>query len=95
MKITYEGFYGFKNAGDDAFVEVSSWGAQKYWSCTNNVFIGAHLPKTVHAIKAKPSKGKGLDRVSFFQLALIFNKVLKGLPILLIQTPCSATISNE
>ena len=45
MKITYEGFYGFKNAGDDAFVEVSSWGAQKFWSCTNNVFIGAQLPK--------------------------------------------------
>lgn len=67
MKITYEGFYGFQNAGDDAFVEVSSWGAQKFWSCTNNVFIGAQLPNTVQAIKARESKGKGLDRISFLR----------------------------
>jgi polysaccharide pyruvyl transferase WcaK-like protein len=67
MKITYEGFYGFKNAGDDAFVEVSSWGAQKFWSCSKNVFIGAQLPKTSNSIVVKEFKVKGLDRVSFFQ----------------------------
>ena len=36
MKIVYEGFYGYKNAGDDAFIEVSSWGAEKYWNCKNH-----------------------------------------------------------
>ena len=51
MKIFFEGFYGFKNAGDDAFVEVSSWGAEKYWNCNDNFFLGASLPETVHKIK--------------------------------------------
>jgi len=65
-KITFEGFYGFKNAGDDAFVEVASWGAKKYWGCTNNVFLGAHLPKVINKINTRqllPTL-KGFDRVN-------------------------------
>lgn len=29
--ILFTGYYGQKNTGDDAFIEVSSWGAKKYW----------------------------------------------------------------
>ena len=65
-KITFEGFYGFKNAGDDAFVEVASWGAKKYWNCNNNVFLGAHLPQVINKINTRqllPTL-KGFDRVN-------------------------------
>ncbi|TPE42508.1 polysaccharide pyruvyl transferase family protein [Pontibacter mangrovi] len=47
-KIIFEGYYGYKNTGDDAFVEVAAWGAAKYWQCSNNFFVGQHLPETVH-----------------------------------------------
>ncbi len=66
MKIVYEGFYGFKNTGDDAFIEVSTWGAEKYWECRNNVFLGASLPDTIYTINKKqvlPSV-KGFDRIN-------------------------------
>lgn len=67
-KITFEGFYGFKNAGDDAFVEVASWGAKKYWNCNNNVFLGAHLPKVINKINTHQLLPtiKGFDRVNLF-----------------------------
>lgn len=68
-KITFEGFYGFKNAGDDAFVEVASWGSRKYWNCENNVFLGAHLPEVKNKINQSqlfPSV-KGFDRVNLFR----------------------------
>ena len=66
MKIVYEGFYGYKNAGDDAFIEVSSWGAEKYWNCKNNTFLGASLPKTIHKINTRQvfSTIKGFDRIN-------------------------------
>lgn len=65
-KITFEGFYGFKNAGDDAFVEVASWGARKYWRCRNNVFLGADLPLVKNAINQKQysPRIKGFDRLN-------------------------------
>lgn len=65
-KIVFEGFYGFKNAGDDAFVEIASWGSQEYWNCFNNVFIGASLPVTSVPINQKQilKTVKGFDRVN-------------------------------
>ncbi len=68
-KITFEGFYGFKNAGDDAFVEVSSWGSRKYWNCENNVFLGASLPETSYPINSKQilKNLKGFDRLSLLK----------------------------
>lgn len=65
-KIIFEGFYGFKNTGDDAFVEVSSWGAQKFWNCQNNVFLGNSLPKTVCPFNKKQflPNLKGTDRLN-------------------------------
>lgn len=65
-KITFEGFYGFKNAGDDAFVEVASWGSRKYWHCENNVFLGRSLPETSNLINSSQilKNIKGFDRIS-------------------------------
>lgn len=65
MKIIYEGYYGFKNAGDDAFVEVAAWGGKKYWDCSNNYFFGKSLPKTMTPIKSLKMKPnfKGMDRM--------------------------------
>lgn len=65
-KITFEGFYGFKNAGDDAFVEVASWGSRKYWHCENNVFLGRNLPETSYPINSSQilKNVKGFDRIS-------------------------------
>lgn len=64
-KTLFEGFYGFQNAGDDAFVEVSSWGANTYWNSTNNVFLGDIMPKTIATINNKQwfPKIKGFDRL--------------------------------
>ncbi len=66
MKITFEGFYGFQNAGDDAFVEVASWGSRKYWKCDNNVFLGKTIPETKYPINSTQFlKGiKGFDRLN-------------------------------
>ena len=44
MKVVYHGHYGAKNSGDDAFIEVASWGTQKYWGCTEHLFFSARIP---------------------------------------------------
>lgn len=45
MKTLYSGYYGAKNSGDDAFVEVSSWGSEKFWGCTNHLFFAESIPQ--------------------------------------------------
>lgn len=52
--ILFTGFYGHKNTGDDAFIEVAEWGARKFWNKSNNRFlaIGKNLPNAI-----VPSKG--------------------------------------
>lgn len=44
----FTGFYGQSNTGDDAFVEVTSWGSKKYWHSTRNRFLARNdsLPIT-------------------------------------------------
>jgi polysaccharide pyruvyl transferase WcaK-like protein len=44
MKAIFSGYYGAKNSGDDAFVEVSAWGSRKYWNSTEQLFFAAELP---------------------------------------------------
>lgn len=48
MRILFDGYYGVKNSGDDAFVEVVSWGALKKWKIENYRFLGKseNLPHT-------------------------------------------------
>lgn len=54
--ILFSGYYGRLNTGDDAFVEVASWGAAKYWNKRNNIFLGrqSHLPLVSTAIRGYP-----------------------------------------
>lgn len=55
-EILFTGYYGMKNTGDDAFVEVAAWGAQKYWNKNNNRFLGPNylLPTTIVPAKGFP-----------------------------------------
>ncbi|GEM62178.1 hypothetical protein SF1_01600 [Sphingobacterium faecium NBRC 15299] len=52
--IIFTGFYGQLNTGDDAFVEVASWGANKIWEKERCRFLAVQskLPDTI-----VPSKG--------------------------------------
>lgn len=54
--ILFTGFYGHKNTGDDAFVEVAEWGARKFWKKNNNRFlaINKNLPNTEIITKGYP-----------------------------------------
>ncbi|SIR44247.1 polysaccharide pyruvyl transferase family protein [Pontibacter lucknowensis] len=47
-KIIFDGYYGQLNTGDDAFVEVSAWGAETYWNTANNFFLAKSLPLIKH-----------------------------------------------
>ncbi len=44
MKIVYNGHYGAMNTGDDAFVEVASWGTQKFWGANDHCFLASKIP---------------------------------------------------
>lgn len=35
----FTGFYGYSNTGDDAFIEVASWGSKKYWGLEKTRFL--------------------------------------------------------
>jgi len=54
--ILFTGFYGFRNTGDDAFVEIASWGALNYWNKDNNRFIAKtkNLPTTLISSRGYP-----------------------------------------
>lgn len=55
-EILFTGYYGQLNTGDDAFVEVAAWGANKYWNMNNNIFLSRYenLPHTQRKIKGYP-----------------------------------------
>ncbi|PWH86972.1 polysaccharide pyruvyl transferase family protein [Brumimicrobium oceani] len=63
--ILFTGFYGNSNTGDDAFVEVASWGADKLWNKKNNRFLAVddNLPTTL-----TPSKGYPLTIPKTYRL---------------------------
>ena len=54
--IIFTGFYGQLNTGDDAFVEVASWGAEKIWKKPKNRFLAIEkkLPITIAPVKGYP-----------------------------------------
>lgn len=54
--VLFRGFYGQKNTGDDAFVEVVAWGAKKYWGVESAIFLARanRLPITQDRIKGYP-----------------------------------------
>lgn len=63
--ILFTGFYGHQNTGDDAFVEVASWGAERFWNKRNNRFLSKshNLPHTL-----QPSKGYPLTLSKTYRL---------------------------
>lgn len=66
-KIVYSGFYGFKNSGDDAFLEVCAWGSKVILNSNKTYFLGSDLPILQNESKSltKP-KFKGHDRLQGF-----------------------------
>ena len=42
--ILFYGYYGHQNTGDDAFIEVAAWGANKYWNCASPKFLTENMP---------------------------------------------------
>lgn len=55
-EILFNGYYGQKNTGDDAFVEVTAWAASTIWNKKNIRYLAIkeNLPQTVHKIKGYP-----------------------------------------
>ncbi|QCX53673.1 polysaccharide pyruvyl transferase family protein [Elizabethkingia sp. JS20170427COW] len=54
--ILFTGYYGQLNTGDDAFVEVAAWGAQKFWNKQELRFLAVkqRLPNIKTDIKGYP-----------------------------------------
>lgn len=54
--ILFTGYYGELNTGDDAFVEVASWGAVEYWNKESVIFLGKDrfLPDVTYPTKGFP-----------------------------------------
>ncbi|WP_201555133.1 polysaccharide pyruvyl transferase family protein [Psychrobacter sp. 72-O-c] len=55
-EILFTGYYGQQNTGDDAFLEVASWGAEKYWHKSNSIFLSRKkgLPVLCKDIRGYP-----------------------------------------
>lgn len=55
-EILFVGYYGHYNTGDDAFIEVASWGAEKYWDKKSNIFLAKHnnLPLVKKPVRGYP-----------------------------------------
>lgn len=52
MKETlFYGYYGHQNTGDDAFIEVTAWGAKKYWHSSKNKFLTQNLPQVQNKVE--------------------------------------------
>lgn len=52
MNVTFSGFYGMRNTGDDCFCKVAEWGAQRYWGADTSYFFSKKIPKLSN--NAKP-----------------------------------------
>lgn len=55
-EVLFTGYYGQLNTGDDAFIEVSAWGAKKYWNKYNNIYLArnCNLPVTKNERRGYP-----------------------------------------
>lgn len=55
-EVLFTGYYGQYNVGDDAFVEVASWGAKKYWNKSKCLFLAQKktLPYTISNVNGYP-----------------------------------------
>lgn len=41
----FNGYYGYRNVGDDAFCVVADWGSRKYWGARSLAFFARELPR--------------------------------------------------
>ncbi|MBL3654834.1 polysaccharide pyruvyl transferase family protein [Fulvivirga sediminis] len=84
MSVTFLGYYGQFNTGDDAFCVVSDWGARKFWNESNVKFAGSDLPigyfgKTVKSTLFTTHQFKGQHHVeSLFQPFIGKNVIYAG-----------------
>lgn len=77
LDLLFTGYYGHQNTGDDAFIEVTAWGAQKFWQKRNNRFLArkSTLPYTLVETKGYPLELKKSYRLQS-QLLLNNTKAL-------------------
>lgn len=70
--IFFTGYYGQLNTGDDAFVEVAAWGANKFWNKKNLRFsaVSQRLPKVQASIKGYSFS---IPKTYNFQQSLLLN----------------------
>lgn len=70
--ILFTGYYGQLNTGDDAFVEVSDWGAKQIWKKNNISFLAVkkRLPKTLDNVKGYPLS---IPKTYNFQQKILLN----------------------
>lgn len=70
--IFFTGYYGQLNTGDDAFVEVASWGANKFWNKEKLRFsaVSKKLPQVQLPIRGYPLS---LPKTYNFQQGLLLN----------------------
>ncbi len=40
----FNGYYGYRNTGDDVFCVVADWGSRKYWGAKDLAFVATELP---------------------------------------------------
>lgn len=59
MKILFCGYYGKRNAGDDAFNAVSVWGARRYWGVEDCALLSPTVPRLpFRAASALPARSR-------------------------------------
>jgi|SRR5690554_250325 len=74
-QIIFNGFYGYKNTGDDAFLEIAAWGNRFYWNNYSPAyFTGENLPTLQTPIQKVYRLGTSNK---IFQKASVFEKSLK------------------
>lgn len=71
--ILFTGYYGQSNTGDDAFVEVASWGADTIWNKKKHRFLGlqSKLPQTIVNAKGYPLE---LSKTYELQKKILLNR---------------------
>ncbi|UXH79499.1 polysaccharide pyruvyl transferase family protein [Roseateles amylovorans] len=63
----FNGYYGYRNTGDDVFCVVADWGSRKYWGARDLAFVATELPvlsQPAHAIIPTARRYPGQQTVS-------------------------------
>ncbi len=52
MNVTFSGYYGMNNTGDDCFCKIAEWGAAKYWNVDTSYFLSKKIPELSKSSKS-------------------------------------------